>query len=282
MPKVTKRLRYEILRRDGFRCRYCGATPAEAELRVDHVVPEALGGPSVPSNLATACHPCNSGKSSVLPEAPIVEQVADDALRWSAAMELAASEMEARLRERDDQNLVFLNEWTAYTYGGSAQQVFPLDPNWSTSVTRLRTAGLTDPLIVEAVNATLGANRVLPENRFRYFCGVAWNMITQLQESAEKIASAPSDSDRFNDFSRQDLIDAITGLQFAAGKMFDLIPHGMRTAAEDKALIAFGLAGSTVPADRIEWLPIMLLNLGYNLCESPASAPEGDPWKADA
>lgn len=46
MAKVSKRLRFEILRRDQFKCRYCGTVAAERELRVDHVIPEALGGPS--------------------------------------------------------------------------------------------------------------------------------------------------------------------------------------------------------------------------------------------
>lgn len=49
MAKLTKRLRFEILRRDQFRCRYCGTTAAEAELRVDHVIPEVLGGKTEPS-----------------------------------------------------------------------------------------------------------------------------------------------------------------------------------------------------------------------------------------
>lgn len=65
---VSKRLRFEILRRDGHRCRYCGAGALAAPLTVDHVTPLALGGTDDPSNLATACEPCNSGKTSTLPE----------------------------------------------------------------------------------------------------------------------------------------------------------------------------------------------------------------------
>ncbi|AWN05089.1 HNH endonuclease [Gordonia phage Easley] len=36
---VSKRLRYEILRRDNHTCRYCGATAPDVPLTVDHVVP---------------------------------------------------------------------------------------------------------------------------------------------------------------------------------------------------------------------------------------------------
>jgi len=59
-----KRLRFEIFKRDGFRCVYCGATPMQKVLRIDHVVPVAGGGPSDPANLVTACHDCNAGKGA--------------------------------------------------------------------------------------------------------------------------------------------------------------------------------------------------------------------------
>lgn len=46
---LTKRTRFEVLRRDGHRCRYCGDTAeAGATLTVDHVVPVALGGTDEP------------------------------------------------------------------------------------------------------------------------------------------------------------------------------------------------------------------------------------------
>lgn len=284
MAKVTKRLRYEILRRDGFRCRYCGATPAEAELRIDHVIPEALGGPSVPSNLATACHPCNSGKSSVPPEAPIVEQVADDALRWSAAMERAASEMEARLRKRDDQNLVFLNEWTAYTYGGSAEQTVQLDPNWSTSVTRLRTAGLTDPLIVEAVKATMGANRVLPENRFRYFCGVAWNMVSEMQANAQQIAAGTQgdgdgdagepDDLQYPGVPHSELDGHLWRYQSTCEELIRKLPSWLFERAYADAIHDWTCAGHP-DASRLLMLPDILRHLGGTLSDCRIAA-EGD------
>lgn len=62
---VGQRLRFEILKRDGFRCRYCGTTAVAEPLVVDHVVPVAEGGTDEPSNLVCACWSCNSGKSAV-------------------------------------------------------------------------------------------------------------------------------------------------------------------------------------------------------------------------
>lgn len=58
-------LRFEILKRDGFRCSYCGATAkAGARLQVDHVKPKAAGGTDDPKNLTTACGDCNAGKAA--------------------------------------------------------------------------------------------------------------------------------------------------------------------------------------------------------------------------
>jgi hypothetical protein len=64
---IPKKLRFEILKRDEFRCRYCGRTEADGvKLHVDHVIAIALGGRNDPDNLATACADCNLGKSANL------------------------------------------------------------------------------------------------------------------------------------------------------------------------------------------------------------------------
>ena len=98
---LSKRLRYEILRRDNHACRYCGATAPDVKLTIDHVVPVALGGTDEASNLVTACADCNGGKTSSSPDGPIVGDVAEDALRWRDAMQEAAraqQRKEAKLR----------------------------------------------------------------------------------------------------------------------------------------------------------------------------------------
>ena len=53
---VSKRVRYEVLRRDNYACRYCGATAGSgAQLVVDHVMPVSLGGTDDPTNLVACC-----------------------------------------------------------------------------------------------------------------------------------------------------------------------------------------------------------------------------------
>lgn len=63
---ISKRLRFEIFKRDRFTCQYCGRTAPEVTLHVDHVTPRARGGSDDPSNLRTSCSDCNIAKSDVL------------------------------------------------------------------------------------------------------------------------------------------------------------------------------------------------------------------------
>lgn len=63
---IGPRLRFEVLKRDGYRCRYCGCTAADSRLQVDHITPVSRGGTNEDANLITACQDCNSGKSNVL------------------------------------------------------------------------------------------------------------------------------------------------------------------------------------------------------------------------
>ncbi|GMM93105.1 HNH endonuclease [Qipengyuania sp. MTN3-11] len=63
MGRISKSLRFEVLTRDGYRCRYCGVSAKEQKLQVDHVLPRAAGGRDDLGNLVAACQPCNYGKA---------------------------------------------------------------------------------------------------------------------------------------------------------------------------------------------------------------------------
>ena len=61
--RMTPDLRYQVLKRDKFRCRGCGATSDTETLHVDHIHPVAKGGKTVIENLQALCQTCNLGKS---------------------------------------------------------------------------------------------------------------------------------------------------------------------------------------------------------------------------
>ena len=65
--KVNYKLRFEVFKRDGFRCQYCGRSPKKDEsvvLHLDHIHPKSKGGKETKENLITACLECNIGKGN--------------------------------------------------------------------------------------------------------------------------------------------------------------------------------------------------------------------------
>lgn len=63
---ISKKLRFEVFKRDGFKCQYCGAAAPDVLLEVDHIQPISKEGDHDLLNLITACKPCNLGKSDRL------------------------------------------------------------------------------------------------------------------------------------------------------------------------------------------------------------------------
>lgn len=286
MP-VARRLRFEIFRRDNYTCRYCGAKAPDVRLQVDHVIPEALGGPDDPSNLVTACEACNGGKTSIPADAGVVEDVARDALRWKKAMEEAVRQWRLERQLIDDATEQFWESWDTWTYESTRRVVIepgpdpvtdplhlawrnapltitlhdhcrpiafedgtlqvqveqghlrnaesslngtrmkvalgeaigaavtgyeivpgfegpiprlsratietvtetnhiPLPAGWEDSIERFLSVGLPLDELLRFIPIAMGA-RVAHDQRWRYFCGIAWRSVTTLQEEARRI-----------------------------------------------------------------------------------------------
>lgn len=180
MPKaISKRLRYEALRRDRFACRYCGLKATEGtELVVDHVVPRALGGETVLDNLAAACQPCNAGKTSTVPDDAVVAAVAADTER------LRQIDERVRARKpRQDMYAGFEQEIDAFTYEWNRwEPPAPMGDSPSKSLRVWFLKGAT----LEFLNACaeIAWNKPLPPGeRWRYFCGVVWRSLEQQEQA---------------------------------------------------------------------------------------------------
>lgn len=59
---VSKKLRFEVFKRDSFTCQYCGRSAPDVVLQCDHIEPVSKGGSDDILNLITSCFDCNSGK----------------------------------------------------------------------------------------------------------------------------------------------------------------------------------------------------------------------------
>jgi hypothetical protein len=63
---LSKKIRFEVFKRDSFKCQYCGHASPDVILHVDHIHPVSQGGDDDILNLITSCDSCNSGKSDRL------------------------------------------------------------------------------------------------------------------------------------------------------------------------------------------------------------------------
>ena len=71
---VSPQLRNEILERNGYTCRQCGAGPGDAHptnpnrkvtLHIDHILPKSQGGADDEDNLRVLCSACNQPRSNI-------------------------------------------------------------------------------------------------------------------------------------------------------------------------------------------------------------------------
>lgn len=98
---LSKRLRFEVFKRDNFTCQYCGAQPPKVILEVDHIHPVAEGGDCEQENLITACDKCNRGKGKRLLGDKIVRPDAD--VMWlQAQQEIAELKRYQRAKKQRD------------------------------------------------------------------------------------------------------------------------------------------------------------------------------------
>lgn len=191
---VTKRTRYEVLRRDNHACRYCGACAPDVPLTVDHVIPVALGGSDDPSNLVAACRACNSGKSSSSPDAPLVADVAAEALAWGRAIEQYNATQLADRKKRDAYVRRFERAWNAWRYGpADDKRQLPKPIDWKPTLWQFYATGLPIVEVEDAVEIAASNRMVDIDKVFRYMCGVLWNKVDRMHEGAKAIGLSEAD-----------------------------------------------------------------------------------------
>ena len=93
---ISKKLRFEIFKRDKFCCSFCGQSAPDVILEIDHIKPVVEGGKNDILNLTTACFDCNRGKGK--------RKLSDDS---SIKKQLTQLEI---LQEKRDQ-LKLLTQW---------------------------------------------------------------------------------------------------------------------------------------------------------------------------
>jgi hypothetical protein len=169
---ISKKTRFDVFKRDGFQCAYCGTHPSETVLlEVDHIHPVAEGGTNDIDNLVTACWDCNRGKGAgLLSSVPqSLEEKAALVAERESQIRAYYQILEAR-QERKDEEAWFVAEIFMERFS-------------EVSIHRDRMVSIRmflERLNVFAVREAMEiscARKYSMAPAFKYFCGVCWNKI---------------------------------------------------------------------------------------------------------
>ncbi len=169
---LSKKIRFDVFKRDLFCCQYCGNYPPTVVLEVDHIIPVSKKGTNDIDNLITSCFDCNRGKSdnelNVLPQKTVdkIAVLQEKELQFKEYHKLVRS-IEKRLNgEVELVNNIF-------------SSCFP-EKEFSETFKRsvkhfIKKLGLKN--VSDAMERAAGR---VPDSSFgalTYLCGICWNMI---------------------------------------------------------------------------------------------------------
>jgi len=176
---ISKRVRFEIFKRDNFACQYCGQTPPAVVLEIDHIVSVSDGGSDETHNLITACFDCNRGKGAIpLAERPTPEDLrAKRSLMRERIEQAEAYEMMLQEQRRIEEDAI---DEVIAVYEENFEGWTLLDRTRISIRRFLRSLPRTE--VIEAME--IACNNMGRRERvdsssivFRYFCGICWRKI---------------------------------------------------------------------------------------------------------
>jgi len=174
---ISKKVRFDVFKRDLFACQYCGAKPPAVVLEVDHIIPVASGGNNETVNLITSCFDCNRGKGANSLGA--IPQSLDDR---AAVLEEKKNQIKAyerlikSIRRSDEKRIDEVEDAFKEVYQG-----YSFSPAFRESVRKFISLMTTDD-VCGAMRVACGRiiNR---DDAIKYFCGICWKMIREAKNA---------------------------------------------------------------------------------------------------
>ena len=170
---ISKKIRFEVFKRDNFTCQYCGKKPPEVVLEIDHILPSSKKGTNEIENLLTSCFDCNRGKGDrklTEPTEKIKINIGEIKEKSEQLEEFYKYQKTIeKLKEKQVKNIA--NYWSKLWNDKSY-----LSSHGENSIRQLlkRFSSLE---IMEAIDIS---TRIKDDSRaFKYMCGVLW---TKLKE----------------------------------------------------------------------------------------------------
>lgn len=168
---TSKKLRFDVFKRDAFACQYCGKHPPDVILEADHITPIAHGGKTEMDNLVAACFDCNRGKGKtpldVIPQS--LQSKAEETQEREAQLAGYRKIIE-RKSKREEKDCWRVAE--ALIPGAEAG----INRYWLRGI-KIFVRNLDLHVVLDAAEMSRGRIPFSKSKRFHYFCGVCWNKI---------------------------------------------------------------------------------------------------------
>ena len=168
---ISKKMRFDVFKRDSFICIYCGGHPPKVILEVDHVIPVCQGGKNRTDNLVTACFDCNRGKGK-----HSLESVPESLLDKATKIKEAESQLKAyrKILEQQKERLES-DAWVVIKeFYGDHKTTIETKKFHSFL---LFVEKLDIESVITAVRIALARKGHDMDAAFLYFCGICWRSI---------------------------------------------------------------------------------------------------------
>lgn len=170
---IGKTKRFNVFKRDGFRCMYCGKTPPGVILEVDHIIPKSKGGTDDMGNLVTSCFDCNRGKGDKkLSEMPESFTENYERLKEQEEQIVAYNKLTKKIRDRKLEDCKLVIEAFNMHY----PDIFVYDKFIHGSLLRILEK-LDLVTVIDAMHYSCSRIPTDFDSALSYFCGVCWKKI---------------------------------------------------------------------------------------------------------
>ncbi len=173
MASVSPKTRFEVFKRDGFTCQYCGRKTPQVVLEADHIIPRAEDGGDEPENLVTSCWECNRGKGAGMLDdrAPVPEMHDQTVVILERELQLREyNEVKRQQRAREDAEIAeLLTYWTSL--GRGFTKCWPDEPGLRWALRGVPMEDIKDAMEIAVTRKNAGQSGV------HYLMGILRNWI---------------------------------------------------------------------------------------------------------
>lgn len=177
---ISKKIRFNVFKRDRFTCQYCGNKPPNIVLEIDHVIPVSKNGDNSELNLLTSCFDCNRGKSNrSLKDIP---ESIENNLKREVEASNQLKELNKFLTKKKRESDKIIKELLIYwfdNFNDSNKLLQNLSKKRSHSI-NIFLKRIPKIKIKEGMDLAISQCEENSEyNLWKYFCGIIWNWIKE-------------------------------------------------------------------------------------------------------